>query len=128
GFAKLKIHCENWEEASRRVTVRAGALFEIMTEIPYPAPDTGLLRPSLRAPDRRVLQGALLLLVVGILTLAPVGYVILSSFDVAPIGAPFQFGLGGWRDALSSRNSWSSILYSFLLSVRVPIAIAFAFV
>ena len=99
-----------------------------MTEIPYAAPGAGLLRPSLRAPDRRVLLGALLLLLVGIVTLAPVGYVILSSFDVSPIGAPFKFGLAGWREALFNRNSWSSILYSLILSVRVPIAIGIAFV
>ncbi len=99
-----------------------------MTEIPYPAPGTKLLRPSLRAPDGRVLKGAVLLLVVGAVTLAPVFYVLLSSFDVAPIGAPFKFGLSGWRDALLSRNSWSSILYSFVLAVRVPIAIVLAFV
>src|SRR5438309_3026605 len=86
------------------------ALFEDMTEIPYPAPGTSLLRPSLRAPDGRVLKGVLLLLLVGAVTLAPVFYVLLSSFDVAPIGAPFKFGLAGWADALSSRNSWSSIL------------------
>jgi iron(III) transport system permease protein len=80
--------------------------------------------PSL---DRRVVLGAALLLVIGAVTLAPVFYVLISSFDVTSIGEPFQFGLKGWRDALSSPRTLEAIGYSFLLSVRVPIAVGVAF-
>jgi iron(III) transport system permease protein len=99
-----------------------------MAEIPYPTRDSPLPARSLRLPDRRVSFGILLLLAIGSVTLAPVAYVIVASFDVSSTGAPFKFGLDGWRDVFTERNSLSSIYYSFLLAVRVPIAIVAAFV
>jgi len=71
--------------------------------------------------------GVLLLFAVGTVTLAPVAYVIAASFDVSSIGAPFKFGLVGWTNLFTNKNSLDAIYYSFLLSVRVPIAIVAAF-
>ncbi len=79
-------------------------------------------------PPRRVVLGALFLAVIATLTVGLVGYVIAASFDVAAIGEPFRFGLGGWRDIFSSNRTGRSIVTSFVLSVRVPIGICIAFV
>ncbi len=83
-------------------------------------------RPRLVGEGR--LLGVLLLLAVGCFTLAPVGYVLFSSFDVANIGEPYRFGVTGWQEVFSSPKTLSSIGYSFLLSIRIPIALAIAFV
>jgi iron(III) transport system permease protein len=84
--------------------------------------------PAARAPGMRYewLAGLLLLILIGLVTLAPVAYVVVESFDVSPLGAPFRFGLDGWRDIVGSQRTWNSIIYSFILSVRVPIAILVA--
>ncbi len=81
--------------------------------------------PAARAPrmNSAWLAGLLLLIAIAILTLAPVVYVVIESFDVSPLGAPFKFGLDGWRDIVGSQRTWNSIIYSFILSTRVPIAI-----
>ena len=74
------------------------------------------------------LAGFAFLAAVAAITLAPVLYVVAESFDVAPLGAPFRFGLDGWSDLVSSPRTASAILYSFILAARVPIAIAAALV
>jgi iron(III) transport system permease protein len=71
--------------------------------------------------------GVVLLCLIGMLTVAPVIYAILSSFNVASYSEPYRFGLDGWRDVFSSPKTMSAIAYSFLLSIRIPIAIVFAF-
>ena len=100
-----------------------------MTEIPYRvgrAPLPSL--PVLHRLEKRHWLGIVMLLAVSALTLTPVLYVICASFDVSDIGMPFKFGLAGWKDVLTNRNSASAIYYSFLLALRVPIATVFAFV
>ncbi len=77
---------------------------------------------------RRFLPGAAFVLAVGFVTLAPVIYVLVSSFDVAPPGAAYRFGFEGWREIFSSAKTWDSIVYSFVLAVRVPIAVVVGFV
>src|SRR4051812_23873399 len=71
--------------------------------------------------------GILLLVVVGALTVAPVVYVLVSSFNVAPFGKPYQFSLIGWEEIFASPKTLQSIGYSILLSIRIPIGIAIAF-
>jgi iron(III) transport system permease protein len=95
----------------------------------------GLLRASGPRNDERTaapradwLAGLAFLVVIGTITLAPVLYVVAESFDVAPLGAPFRFGLDGWSDLASSPRTASAIVYSFILALRVPIAIAAALV
>lgn len=77
--------------------------------------------------DREKILGGALLIVIGCLTFAPVVYVLVSSFDVSGLSEPYRFGLEGWQDAFSNPKTLSSIGYSFLLSIRIPIAIAVAF-
>ena len=83
--------------------------------------------PRVSPPATNWLAGLLLLVAVGFVTLAPVAYVVVESFDVSPLGAPFRFGLDGWSEIFSSPRTWNSIVYSFILSARVPIAIVVAF-
>jgi iron(III) transport system permease protein len=72
------------------------------------------------------LAGLALLAIVAAITLAPVVYVVVESFDVAPLGAPFRLGLDGWSDIAASPRTRSAIGYSFVLAARVPIAIVMA--
>jgi iron(III) transport system permease protein len=89
--------------------------------------DDGRVRRRL-VPPRRVVLGALFLAVLATLTVGLVGYVIVASFNVAAIGDPYRFGLDGWRQILTNNRTWHSIVTSFVLAVRVPIAIVVAFV
>ncbi|MBM3573991.1 MAG: sugar ABC transporter permease, partial [Alphaproteobacteria bacterium] len=77
------------------------------------------------APD--VVLGVVLLLLVGLLTVAPVIYVLVSSFNIGTFGKPFQFGLEGWIEVFSSGKTLGAIGYSILLAIRIPIGIAIAF-
>lgn len=77
--------------------------------------------------DGKKIFGMCLLACVACFTLAPVVYVLVSSFDGAGIGEPYRFSLDAWRDAFSNPKTLGSIGYSFLLSIRIPIAIAVAF-
>lgn len=57
-----------------------------------------------------------------------VAYVIAASFDVSAFDEPYRFGLTGWRQIFANNRTWRSILASFTLALRVPIAIVIAFV
>lgn len=76
---------------------------------------------------RRKLGGAALAVVVGAMTVAPVVYVIVASFDVSDLGAAFRFGWQGWHDIFTSARTLAAIGYSFILVIRVPIALVIAF-
>ncbi|MFM9972299.1 MAG: ABC transporter permease [Burkholderiales bacterium] len=83
------------------------------------------MSPSLNT--RHVALGGLFALAIGIVTLAPVFYVLVTSFDIAPEGAPYQFGLEAWREIFTNAKTWQSILYSFILAIRVPVAVCVGF-
>ncbi len=68
-----------------------------------------------------------MLVVISLVTLVPVLYVIIGSFDTSGIGEPYRFGYTGWNDIFSNPKTLESVGYSFLLSIRIPIAIAMAF-
>src|SRR5713226_1019582 len=78
--------------------------------------------------SKNVVGGVLLLLIVGACTAVPVLYVLINSFNLADPGQGFVFGLQGWREVFSEPKTLTSIGYSFLLSIRIPIAIAVAIV
>lgn len=77
--------------------------------------------------QRNTVAGAAFAALIAALTLAPVIYVIAASFDVADLGAPFHLGFAGWRDVFTSARTLTAIGYSFLLVIRVPIAVVVAF-
>jgi iron(III) transport system permease protein len=76
--------------------------------------------------SKNVLAGLLLLLIIGAGTAVPVLYVLANSFNVADPGQAFRFSLQGWREVVSQPKTLTAIGYSFLLSVRIPIAIGIA--
>jgi iron(III) transport system permease protein len=76
---------------------------------------------------RRGALSALFLLGIGAATVAPVVYVLFASFDIAQFGSAYRFGLDGWEEAFTSERTWMSMVYSFVLAVRVPIATVVAF-
>ena len=78
-------------------------------------------------PQRSTVVGAAVILAVSMLTLGPVAYLVIASFDVSAIGSPYKFGLTGWTDVFSSAKTLRSISYSFILAIRVPIAVVVAF-
>lgn len=72
--------------------------------------------------------GALVLFGVAALTLTPIFFILLGSFDSADPGeAAWRFGLRPWHEAFSSPGTLKSVGYSFLLSVRCLIGIVIAF-
>jgi iron(III) transport system permease protein len=79
-------------------------------------------------PTREVVLGALFVALLATLLLGLVAYVVTASFDTAPFDEPYHFGLAGWRQILANNRTWHSITTSFILAIRVPIAIAIAFI
>jgi iron(III) transport system permease protein len=73
-------------------------------------------------------MGLALLVVIGAVTVVPVAFVLVESFNVAGPAQPFAWGLAGWQKAFSNARSLDAIGYSLLLSIRIPIAVAIAFV
>jgi iron(III) transport system permease protein len=72
--------------------------------------------------------GAPVCLGVAALTLTPIFFILLGSFNSADPGEmDWRFGLRAWQEAFSSPGTLRSIGYSFLLSIRCLFGIAIAF-
>lgn len=94
-----------------------------------PRPVAAPARPADRRQWARELGGGVLLLgILGLLTLVPVGFVVVESFRYPAGAVEAGWTLEAWQRAFSSGRSLSAIGYSFLLSIRIPIGIAVAFV
>ena len=78
--------------------------------------------------SRQAILGAFFVTLLATLLLGLVGYVVFASFDTAPFDEPYHFGLAGWRQILTNNRTWHSITTSFILAIRVPIAIVIAFI
>src|SRR5262249_22750023 len=73
--------------------------------------------------------GVALLLAVGAITVLPVGFVVVNSFNVARPGQPWTPGLEGWGEVLfGSARTLAALAYSAILAVRAPLAVVVAFV
>ena len=80
-------------------------------------------------PRRTLLwPGLLLVAVIGTMTLTPVLFIFINSFNVADPAEEWRFGLEGWREAFESPRTLNAIGYSFLLNLRSLLAILIAFV
>ena len=73
------------------------------------------------ASDHILVYGAVLV------ALAPVGYLVWASFDMAGLGQPFRFGLDGWVGAFSAPATLSAVGTSLILAIRVLPALAIGF-
>jgi iron(III) transport system permease protein len=85
--------------------------------------------PRSRLPARpaRLLFGLLLLFGVGFVTLVPLGFLVINSFNTVQLGQGISWGLEGWRQAFGAPQTVNALLYSFLLSTRTIVGIAVAF-
>ncbi len=75
----------------------------------------------------RILTSLLVLFVIGIAALGPVIFVVLRSFDVAGPGEAFRWGLEGWREAFGAQRTLNALKFTLLLSLRVFVGLALAF-
>ena len=72
--------------------------------------------------------GWLSLLVVAAICVVPIVVIIVGSFSEGSPFNDFHASLDPWRRAFESSQTLSSIGYSFLLSLRVPVGLAISFV
>lgn len=81
-------------------------------------------RPFGRSPAWRWSAVGDGLLLYGAVTLAllPVGYLLITSFNIAPFGAPYHFGLANWWQVATSPSSYRTTFMTFLLASRVVVA------
>ena len=75
----------------------------------------------------RLCSAIVLLSSVSIVTLVPLGFLIVNSFNEAPLAGGFTLGLEGWRQAFSTPQTFSALKFSFLLSTRAFIGLFAAF-
>ncbi len=84
-------------------------------------PSGGVIERTLR------LFGWLCLLITAVACVVPVLIVILGSFSEDSIFHNFQFSLEPWSRAFDSSHTLKSIGYSFVLSIRIPVALLISF-
>ena len=65
--------------------------------------------------------------IIAALTLTPVLFIIINSFNAAPPSENWRFGFDGWREAFGSPRTLAAIGYTFILNIRSVVAIAVAF-
>lgn len=94
---------------------------------PLAAPAPFDVTPEVSRDLRRWLTGGAFVLVIGLLTVTPILYVLVASFDTAPEGMPYKFGTSSWIEIVTNQKTWSSVVYSFVLAVRVPLATVLGF-
>ncbi|HLH24279.1 MAG TPA: iron ABC transporter permease [Chloroflexota bacterium] len=98
-----------------------------LTTLPTPLP-LASRRARLAGWTRDHWLGVALVLAVAAVTVLPIAFVVVNSFNVARPGQAWTPGLDGWRDALfGSPRTIAAIGYSAVLALRAPIAVAAAF-
>jgi iron(III) transport system permease protein len=70
---------------------------------------------------------AAIIAVLGILTVLPIGFVVINSFNIGRPIDPWTFGLAGWINGIFASPATAKALgYSLLLAVRAPASVALA--
>jgi iron(III) transport system permease protein len=82
---------------------------------------------GLSSPWLRRLGGIALLSAISIVTLVPLGFLVMNSFNEAPLASGFRWGLEGWRQAFNTPQTYNALKFSFLLSTRTFIGLFAAF-
>jgi iron(III) transport system permease protein len=68
-------------------------------------------------------------LLVGVILVLPLGMLLTNSFNVAPAGQAFRYGLGNWQSALADPTALGALWNSFALAiVRTAISVPVAMV
>lgn len=83
-------------------------------------------RSRVSARSLRLFASLMLLFGVGFVTLVPLGFLVLNSFNTAQLGQEISWGLDGWRQAFGAPQTLTALRYSFLLSTRTFAGIAVA--
>lgn len=90
---------------------------------------------SVAAPSRVVWRqpsliwaGLALVSIIAALTLTPVLFIVVNSFNAAAPSEHWRFGFDGWREAFSSPRTLAAVGYTFILNIRSIVGIAIAFV
>lgn len=78
------------------------------------------------APGRLAL-GTSLLVAVGFFTVVPILLIAIASFDNAAPGEPWRWGFDAWASVFTSPRSLSSLGYTLLLTLRVPVGLLLGF-
>ena len=60
---------------------------------------------------------------VALVVVAPIAFMLMQSFNIAGLGQPFEPGLDAWQDVTQSQRTLESLGYTFLLAMRVPVAV-----
>lgn len=93
-----------------------------MADVIIAAPSRAVWRqPSL------IWAGLGLCAIIAALTLTPVLFIIINSFNAASPSENWRFGFDGWREAFGSPRTLAAIGYTFILNIRSVVAIAVAF-
>ena len=82
---------------------------------------------TFRRRHASVVNGATLGVLIGLITVTPILYVVVSSFDTADVGEVYRFGFSGWHEIFANDKTWASIVTSFVLAARVPFATVIGF-
>src|SRR4051795_12544117 len=72
--------------------------------------------------------GGLVLVLLGLATLAPIGFIVLNSVNLGRPGEAVHFGLQGWQEAFGDPTTLQAILYTGILLLRTPVALVVALV
>ena len=68
-----------------------------------------------------------MIVIVGVMTVVPIGLLVLNSFNVARPGRPSHYGLDNWRQAFANHELGAAILNTLKLGVtRTAIALVIA--
>ncbi|MEV4840970.1 ABC transporter permease subunit [Nonomuraea sp. NPDC049486] len=97
----------------------------ITTQEQRRSPATGRRRRARSERSPRWLW--LVLLLVGVPTILPVAYVLISSFNDASPGQTPVWSLAPWERVFDSATTVDSLVVSLILSLRVPISLGIAF-
>jgi iron(III) transport system permease protein len=96
--------------------------------------DVGHAGPLVRLTERLGLRNSYLLsaaiiALLGVMTVVPIGFVVVNSFNIGRPVDPWTFGLSGWVEGIfRSADTMKALGYSLLLASRAPLSVAVAFV
>jgi iron(III) transport system permease protein len=76
---------------------------------------------------RGLVLGIVLLVAIGAFTVVPMILIVIGSFDASSPGQPWRWGFDAWSSVFNSPRSLSSIGYSLLLTLRVPLGVLIGF-
>lgn len=79
--------------------------------------------PRPRRSPMSTLLGAVVLVLVGAVVVAPIAFMLVQSFNVAGLGNSFEPGLGAWDALFGSERTLDSLGHTFVLAMRVPAAV-----